>query len=113
MDASHRIFATAFVAALLAFSVPSHADDTGMAGMHAWQRVGRLTCFVDHTHYASSSGQKDKKSAMAEAAKSWAEFTAWEYGTVWANFGKATAKRFSCTQSTGGWGCDLEARPCR
>lgn len=103
------------VAAAIFAGVPSLvvADDTGMASMHAWQKVGKLTCFVEHTHYASSTGARDKKSATSQAVTNWQSFTAFEYGTVWANFNKATAKKISCNQSASGWSCDLEARPCR
>jgi len=100
-------------AAFIAFTAPSTADDTGLASMHAWKKVGKLTCYAEHTHYGTSAGHRDKKAAMAEAAKSWASFTAFEYGTDWANFNKATAKKFSCNQTSGGWGCEVEARPCR
>lgn len=89
------------------------ADETGLASMHAWVKVRGATCYADHTHYASSVGHKDKKTAMAAAVKSWVEFTAWEYGTAWANFNKAVAKKADCKQSSSGWSCDVEARPCR
>lgn len=105
--------AAAGVVSLTAGAHAVRADDTGLASMHEWKRVGRLTCYAEHTHYGSSVGHRDKKSATAAAIKDWAEFTAWEYGTVWANFNKATAKKIACAQSPSGWGCDIEARPCR
>lgn len=89
------------------------ADDTGLASMHAWVKVRGAVCYADHTHYASSVGHRDKKSAMAAAVKSWVEFTAWEYGTSWANFNKAAARKADCKQTSSGWACDVEARPCR
>lgn len=92
---------------------PAKSDETGFASMHEWKRVGKLICFVDHAHYGSSAGHRDKKSATAAAIKDWAGFTAFEYGTTWANFNKATGKKIGCTQSSGGWGCEIEARPCR
>lgn len=101
-------------ASLVAFcSTMAVADDTGMASMHSWRKEKGRTCFTEHTHYSSSSGAKSKKLAEIEAIKSWAGFTAWEYGTDWANFNKATARIMKCEQSAGGWGCSLEARPCK
>ena len=88
------------------------ADDTGMSGMHAWQKVGRKTCYADHAHTGSSNGQKSKKSAMAAAIKDWQEFTAFEYGTDWATFNIANAKGTSCSQEASGWSCTVSARPC-
>ncbi len=103
----------AMVAVMGQAAGPAAADETGLASMHAWVKVGKLICYADHTHYASSVGHRDKKSALAEAVKSWTEFTAWEYGTSWANFNKAAARKADCKQSSSGWACDVEARPCR
>jgi len=108
---------TLVAAAVVAFGVlgpnTSRADETGLAGMHKWVKVGKKTCFEGHEHYGSSAGMRDKKSATAEAIKSWSGFTAFEYGTTWANFNKAHKKRISCTQGSGGWGCEIEAIPCK
>lgn len=104
------VIATVCVAAT---SFAASADETGLASMHEWKRVGKLTCYAEHTHYGSSAGHRDKKSATAAAIKDWAGFTAFEYGTTWANFNKATAKKIGCSQSPSGWGCEIEARPCK
>ena len=101
------------VAALAAATCGAQADDTGLASMHAWVKVGKRTCYAEHTHYASSVGHRDKRTAMAAAAKSWTEFTSWEYGTDWGNFNNANAKQATCTQSASGWACDVQGRPCR
>ena len=98
---------------MAATSYAALADDTGLASMHEWKKVGRLTCYADHTHFGSSVGHKDKKTATSAAIQDWSGFTAFEYGTDWASFKKATAKKITCTQSASGWGCDVEARPCR
>lgn len=100
-------------ATCLALQAPvAIADDTGMAGMHDWVKVGRKTCLRDHTHTGNSSGQRTKKQALAAAIKSWQEFTAFEYGTDWAYFKYANAKVNSCSQESSGWTCSVEARPC-
>ncbi len=103
------------VAAALCFCVAglAHADETGLADLHEWKKVGKLICFVDHTHYATSTGAPDKKTATAEAVASWQSFTDLEYGSDWASFSKATAKRISCQNLARGWSCDVQARPCR
>ncbi len=111
---SAPLLAAAAIMAVGAIGVsPVVADETGLASMHEWVKVRGATCYAEHTHYASSVGHRDKKTAMAAAVKSWAEFTAWEYGTAWANFNAANAKKADCKQSSSGWGCDVEARPCR
>jgi hypothetical protein len=91
----------------------ANADDTGFASSHSWRKEGGRTCFAEHTHYGSSAGLANKKIATTEAIKSWAGFTAWEYGTDWANFNKAAGKQIKCSQGASGWGCEIEARPCR
>lgn len=94
--------------------VPASADDTGLAAaIHTLKKEGRKVCLDGHYHSGSSTGAKDKKAAMAQAVKSWSEFTAWEYGTDWANWIKAANKGGGCSQSASGWGCSIEARPCK
>ena len=110
---AQSLAAVVMAAAWGSASSPAVADETGLASMHEWVKVRGAICYADHTHYASSVGHRDKKSAMAAAVKSWVEFTAWEYGTTWANYNRATAKKADCKQSSSGWSCDIEARPCR
>lgn len=111
---SASLLAAAAVVALGGMaSTPVVADETGMASMHAWVKVRGKTCYAEHTHFGSSTGHRDKKTAMAAAAKSWAEFTAWEYGSSWANFNLSVAQKADCKQGPSGWACDVEARPCR
>ena len=73
---------------------------------------GRV-CTTDHFHYGSSSGQRSKKVAMAEAIASWAGFTAFEYGDAWANFKLARSRKVRCSEDVRGWGCNVEGVPCR
>ena len=94
------------------FASPVLADSTGFAGAHDWRKEGGRTCFTDHYHYGSSSGMRTREAAIAEAARSWSSFTALEYGSDWASFGRAAGKKVSCSP-TGGWSCSIEARPCR
>lgn len=92
--------------------VPAPADETGFANIHSWRREAGKTCFVDHYHYGTSNGEKSRKAAVNAAIRSWVEFTDFEYGSDWARFSKAAGKSIKCTQ-TNGWGCNIEARPCR
>ena len=41
---------------------------------------------ADHYHSGSGEG-RSKEGARAAAVRSWADFTNFEYGTVWARFG--------------------------
>jgi hypothetical protein len=93
---------------------PAAADDTGVAtSLHASMRVGNKLCLIDHSHAGSSSGLPTVAAAKNEAIKAWSGFTAWEYGTDWANIRKAIRVSMRCSQSSGGWGCDLDANPCK
>ena len=91
---------------------PAHADQTGFASMHDQARVGRKMCMTDHYHYGNGEG-RTKALAQREAISSWQSFTDFEYGSDWARFSKAVAKRVSCSKSGSGFSCQVEARPCR
>lgn len=91
---------------------PAIADQTGFASMHDQARVGGKMCMTDHYHYGSGSGG-NKAAAQKDAIASWSSFTDFEYGSDWARFSKAIGKRISCSRSTSGVDCQVEARPCR
>jgi hypothetical protein len=111
-----RVFKTAVVAgALLSFAIPVApvmAEESGMASMHTWKKVGKKTCMVDHQHSGSGSGI-NKKAAELQAIRSWSGFTDLEYGSSWANFNIAIEKSVRCSPSIGGVQCDLLATACR
>lgn len=96
-------------------SAPARADDNGVAAsIHDLRREGRRWCQDGHFHTGNSAGAATKKAAMAEAIDSWQGFTAFEYGTDWAYFRIAASKSVKCSQGPGGgWGCEVEARPCK
>ncbi len=112
MTKHHSALALVPALIFLVSSAPVRADDTGLASMHDWRVEGGRTCYAEHTHYGSSAGLASKKLAEVEAIKSWQSFTAFEYGTDWANFARAASRKVSCKQGSGGWGCEVEARPC-
>ena len=87
---------------------PASADDTGFAYAHDMR--GR--CFSDHYHYGSGTG-RNKPAAMKEAIVSWQSFTALEYGSDWARWGKAAGKAADCTKDSSGVSCSISARPCK
>lgn len=107
------VLAAALAASNLFVSGHALADDTGMASIHSWSKVGRKTCFTDHTHVGNSAGAKTQKTALKAAVKDWQEFTAFEYGTDWAYFKNAHGRMKSCSKDTAGWGCTVEATPCK
>ncbi len=80
--------------------------------MHDQVRVGGKMCMTDHYHYGNGDGPT-KAAAQKDAIGSWQSFTDFEYGSDWARFSKAVAKKTSCSQSGGGFSCQVEARPCR
>ena len=95
-------------------TVPAFADDTGVAQLlHSLRREGKRLCLEDHFHSGSSSGAASRKAAEIEAVRAWAEFTAFEYGTDWAQWTRAASKRLDCSQGGASWSCQAEARACK
>ena len=88
------------------------SQETGIAEIHTWVKVGRKTCMVDHFHDGSGNGQTRAQAERA-AIRAWVEFTAWEYGNPWGNYANAASKSMNCSRGEGGWSCAVEARPCR
>jgi hypothetical protein len=91
---------------------PRWMRETGIAKAHTWAKVGRMTCMLDHFHYGSGNGHTRARAERA-AIRSWAEFTAWEYGDLWGRYSIAVSKKMTCSPGSGGWSCAVEARPCR
>jgi hypothetical protein len=89
----------------------AQADETGIAGIHSWVRLGHKTCLADHFHSGNGNGAT-RSQAERQAIQAWADFTSWEYGSSWGRYSIAANKNVSCEQS-GSWSCFLEARPCR
>jgi hypothetical protein len=92
---------------------PTSADQTGLASIHVLRREGGRLCMADHFHFGSSNSQRSRGQATRAAIVSWQDFTDLEYGSDWARFGRAASKRIGCTAGSGGWSCNVEARPCR
>jgi hypothetical protein len=86
-------------------------DETGIAEIHTWVKMGRKTCLLDHFHSGTGNGAT-RAQAERQAVQAWADFTAWEYGISWGRYSIAASKKMSC-ERTGSWSCFLEARPCR
>lgn len=106
--------AAAFVAGGFASAAEAAKAIDGLAAMHDLRRErGGVVCFSDHFHYGTSAGVSSKRGAEIEAIRSWADFVSFEYGSAWMNYRKAGSKAMSCTQSGGGWGCEVSARPCQ
>ena len=88
------------------------AQETGLAGMHSWVRVGGRTCLLDHFHDGSGSGPT-RAAAMRAAIGTWSDFTAFEYGGRWGSYHAAVSKRMGCSGRPGNYNCSTSARPCR
>jgi hypothetical protein len=100
------------VIALVGISGAGLADESGLAGIHTWVRVGRKICMADHFHNGSGKGASRKQAEVA-AISDWASFTSFEYGSSWGHFLLAESKGVACSKTGSEWNCDLEARPCR
>src|SRR5262245_5181305 len=91
---------------------PRWMRETGIAKIHPWVKVDRKTCMLDHFHDGSGNGPTRAQAERA-AIRSWADFTAWEYGNSWGRYSVAVSKKMTCSQRSGSWSCAVEARPCR
>ncbi len=104
----------AIVAAVTAVDISAaSADETGLASIHAMRRERGRICMADHWHYGSSGSLPSRRAAQRDAIRSWQDFTNLEYGSSWARFSRAGSRRVSCSQSGGGWSCNVEGRPCK
>jgi hypothetical protein len=104
---------TAGAAALIVVILPARADDTGLAYSHDMRREKGRLCFSDHWHFGSGAGGT-RGAAEIEAIKSWADFTALEYGSDWARYSRAAGKTVKCAPNgSGGYDCQIDARPCK
>jgi|SoiMetStandDraft_2_1073263.scaffolds.fasta_scaffold230016_1 hypothetical protein len=86
--------------------------ETGIAKIHPWVKVGGKTCMLDHFHDGGGNGHTRAQAERA-AIRSWAEFTAWEYGDPWGRYSVAISRKMTCSQTSGSWSCAVKARPCR
>ena len=104
---------TAIVVFSLIVGWLSHAlaDDTGMASSHSWRQERNKICFEEHSHAGDGEG-RTKRAAKKAAIRVWREFTAWEYGTDWASYRRASRKLVTYTKSANGWSARIEAWPC-
>jgi hypothetical protein len=100
-------------AAILLTASPVAADDTGLSILHTLRREGGRVCFLDHYHYGSSAGMRDQTAAKVSAVRSWRDFVDLEYGGDWARFSRAHSRSVKCERAGSGWGCQVEARPCK
>lgn len=109
-----RVALSAVCVALSLCLIPTDAkaDETGFADMHTQRREGRKLCHSDHWHYGNGSG-KTKALALRAAIQSWASFTAFEYGSTWANWNKASGKSVSYSGSGSTISADISARACK
>jgi hypothetical protein len=110
-----KLLVCAGALALAAAFVPdtgARAQDAGLAGLHAWVRVGGKTCMADHYHDGSGTG-RTRAAAQAAAIRAWTDFTAWEYGNRWGSYAAAVSKSMNCSGGGGNWACSTSARPCR
>jgi hypothetical protein len=90
----------------------SQGAESGMASIHQWVKVGRMTCLLDHFHDGNGTGANRRQAEQA-AIRAWVEFTAWEYGSPWGRYAIAASKKMDCSQGSGSWTCAVQARPCR
>ena len=106
------LIALSAIIAMPATVTPVSADDTGFAYMHDMRRERGRLCMTDHYHHGNGSGST-QRAARNDAIRSWANFTALEYGSDWARFSRAASKGIKCERSSSGYECSIQARPCK
>jgi len=79
---------------------------------HSWRIERNKICFDEHSHAGGAEG-KTKRAAHKAAIREWIDFTAWEYGSVWGSYKRASGKKVEYTKAKVGWFARVYARPCR
>lgn len=100
------------LAVLVATAPAALADDTGFASMHELRKERGRLCMADHAHSGVGEG-KTREAARRAALASWYGYTAGEYGSDWARWGRSAAQTVSYTKADSGWSATVESRPCR
>ena len=106
------IITVATLAVFAAASIPAVADDTGAATMHDLHKEGGRSCMVSHIHAGTGEG-KTKAAAQSAAIKEWYSYTAGEYSSDWASWGKSAGKKVTYAKAATGWSSTVESRPCK
>lgn len=109
---SYALYLVAFTLLLVLPGKIAVGQDTGLASLHDWVRIGGKTCMADHFHDGSGSGAT-RGYAQAAAVRAWQDFTAWEYGGRWGSYANAISRSVSCSGVRGNVSCSVSARPCR
>ena len=97
-------------------AAPSYANDTGIASvLHSLRGERGKVCMVGHFHIGDSPHAFASRNAAYKAAiHHWVSFTAAEYGSDWASYGRAANRSADCEKaSRNSWTCKVKARPCR
>jgi hypothetical protein len=100
-------------ACIIASTAPALAQESGLASMHTWRKVGKKTCMADHYHGGSGTGSS-QKAAETAAERDWMSFTDLEYGQAWANVRLAVNRTTSCNRTGANeFSCRIDAMACR
>jgi hypothetical protein len=97
----------------LGMSTLATAEAGGLAELHEQKREGNRICMSEHFHHGSSAGEATQKEAEAVAVQRWGGFVVFEYGAPWGDYAIAASKTMQCSASGTGWGCEVDARPCK
>jgi hypothetical protein len=62
--------ACALAAGVVVSIAPAQAQETGLAGMHSWARIGGRVCMLDHFHDGFGSGPT-RAAAQRAAIQAW------------------------------------------
>ena len=93
----------------MAVSTGAFAGDTGFAYSHDLRKEGGRLCMSDHYHSGSGSG-RSKAAAQAAAARSWADFTSFEYGIAHGLVGRPPTASLCATPRTPVVGAPMSTR---
>ena len=94
-------------------AAPVSADETGLAGIHSFRRESGRTCFADHWHTWSGGVQKTKPAALAAAVQGWEPASRTWNTAPTGHISRAPPRKRSVLEASDGFGCTVEARPCK
>ncbi len=115
-----RVSSTALAAAVAAaVALPTLVvPDQALAISRGVKQPDGMVCreIFGKVHYHNGRNWRvasSRSAALSAAINRWVGFTRFEYGSRWASWGVARRKSVNCSNSQGGWQCQVKAQPCR
>ena len=118
-DIRHGFLAAVVTAVFFTLAPAAHAVDYGPHyGINYGKKLpnGKICRVVlGEIHYhAGNAADRNKARSQRKAIKAWRDFTVFEYGTKYGNWGKARKRTMRCSwdRDKRVWWCRAQAQPC-